>query len=273
VSKKLYFFNAGLPRSGNTVLSAILNQNPDIQSSANSLLCDHLFNTALLYQSEKFRNFPDSKSLHNLLASSFDAYYADWNYKYIIDRAPWGTPVNLSILRSIFGDGLKILCPVRDIVEIIASFIRLDPSRLRQEFQQEILADRRFSLSYKDEKEVFCELISGPKSQLDVSLFSLHNLLLPENSKFLHIIEYKDFIEDPLTTLKGIYAFLDIPYFEHDIENISSFKANNIEYNDSTVADNLHTIRDSLSSPEYYVTEVLPPYLISRYRHLEFWRK
>jgi len=273
VFKKRYFFNAGLPRSGNTVLSAILNQNPDVQSSANSLLCDHLFNTALLYQSEKFRNFPDSKSLHNLLSSSFDAYYADWEYKYIIDRAPWGTPVNLSILKAIFGDDLKIICPVRDIVEIIASFIRLDPSRLRQELQQEIAADRRFYLSYKDEKEIFCELISAPKSQLDVSLFSLHNLLSPENRKFLHIIEYKDFITDPLTSLKAIYEFLDIPYFKHDVENIGIFSANNVEYDDSTVASNLHTIRDSLSSPEYCTSEVLPPYLISRYSHSEFWRK
>ena len=86
-----YFFLAGLPRSGNTLLSSILNQNPEIMVSANSFLCDHMHHTALLQYDERFKNFPDSNSLNNLISSTFDSYYKDWDAKYIIDRSSWGT--------------------------------------------------------------------------------------------------------------------------------------------------------------------------------------
>ena len=34
---KKYFFLNGMPRAGNTLLASILNQNPDIKTTANSL--------------------------------------------------------------------------------------------------------------------------------------------------------------------------------------------------------------------------------------------
>lgn len=272
MSGKTYFFNAGLPRSGNTVLSCLLNQNPSIRSSANSFLCDHLYNTALLSRSEKFSNFPDSSSLESLLRGSFDSYYSEWDYPYIIDRAPWGTPTNLELLKLVFGENLKILCPVRDIVSIIASFIKLNPERLRQQLSEEISCNRRFGLSYKPEIEVFCELITEPKSQLDTSLYSLHNLLLPENKDSVCVIEYDSLIKHPEKTFRKIYNFLGIPYFYHDFSNIDSFSVNDVAYNDSAVCKGLHTVRSSLSKSEYCVADVLPQYLISRYSELEFWR-
>ena len=124
---KKYYFLGGLPRSGNTLLSSILNQNPDIKVSSNSFLNIHLYNTYHLKYSEQYYNFPDSKSLDNLVSSSFDSYYQDWNAKYIIDRGPWGTPFNLQLLQEYLKNEIKIICTVRDIVEIIASFIKTSP--------------------------------------------------------------------------------------------------------------------------------------------------
>ena len=106
---KKYYFLAGLPRSGNTLLSSILNQNPDIKVSSNSFLNIHLYNTYHLKYSEQYYNFPDSKSLDNLVSSSFDSYYQDWNAKYIIDRGPWGTPFNLQLLQEYLKNEIKIL--------------------------------------------------------------------------------------------------------------------------------------------------------------------
>ena len=54
----------------------------------------------------------------------FDSYYKDWDAKYIIDRGNWGTPINLHLLQQVIKDDIKIICTVRDIVEIIASFIK-----------------------------------------------------------------------------------------------------------------------------------------------------
>ena len=124
---KQYFFLAGLPRSGNTLLSSILNQNPDIQVSANSLISEIFYYGVSLQFNEVFQNFPDYGSLENYLRSIFDSYYQNWDAKYIIDRGPWGTENNLNILENLFGDDIKIICTVRDITEILASFIKLNP--------------------------------------------------------------------------------------------------------------------------------------------------
>ena len=54
----------------------------------------------LLQKIDVFQNYPDHKSLDNLLDMVYSTYYKDWNYKYIIDRAPVGTPGNLRLLQK-----------------------------------------------------------------------------------------------------------------------------------------------------------------------------
>ena len=41
--KKKYFYLTGIPRCGNTVLSSILNQNPDLYQTPNSVVPEMLF--------------------------------------------------------------------------------------------------------------------------------------------------------------------------------------------------------------------------------------
>ena len=50
-------------------------------------------------------------------------YYKNWKQPYIIDRSPWGTPGNLKFLRQTQKD-IKIIVLTRDIIEVLASFIR-----------------------------------------------------------------------------------------------------------------------------------------------------
>ena len=58
-SKKFYFF-CGLPRAGNTLLSTILNQNPEVAVGANSLVPEIFLQLRKLYTTEVFQNFPDA---------------------------------------------------------------------------------------------------------------------------------------------------------------------------------------------------------------------
>ena len=59
------------------------------------------------------------------MCAVFDSYYKDWDAKYIIDRGNWGTPTNLDLLQQVIDNDVKIICTVRDIVEIIASFLKI----------------------------------------------------------------------------------------------------------------------------------------------------
>ena len=95
----------GAPRSGNTVISSVLNQNSKICLTAQSPLC------STLYELERLKsrgdvgniigNFPDYKSYNNIIKNLFDNYYSDWEQEIIFDRCPWGNPSHLKLLKKL----------------------------------------------------------------------------------------------------------------------------------------------------------------------------
>tara|TARA_B100001250_G_C19804834_1_gene792788 strand:- start:2221 stop:3021 length:801 start_codon:yes stop_codon:yes gene_type:complete len=265
---KKYFFLSGLPRAGNTLLSSILNQNPDLSVSANSFVCDILYHGATLQFTDFFENFPDYKSLESYLRSIFDSYYKNWDAKYIIDRGPWGTEFNLDILEQLFGDDIKIICMVRDIPEILTSFIRLNPNWIDKRVQDEINSGNRYNNFYKSDIEMKCEILMRPTGQIDKALYSLSNLFRPQNKKYLHLIEYNDLIADTESVINKLYNFLEIPFFNHRYTYIDKFKVNNIEYNDTVFGCDLHSVHPNIVKSNYKV----PDEIIEKYSGLEFWK-
>jgi len=75
--KNIYFL-CGLPRCGNTLLASILNQNPNISVTANSITADILYNLEQLKETTNFKNFPDYQSLDNLIKGSLELYFKDY---------------------------------------------------------------------------------------------------------------------------------------------------------------------------------------------------
>ena len=124
MNKQIYFLT-GLPRSGNTLLSSIVNKNKSVKITANSILPTILYSLKELKNNNIFLNFPDHKSFDNVLFNVFNNYYKNWNCDIIIDRGPWGTPANLNILKTIF-DELKFIILHRPVLEILASFIKIE---------------------------------------------------------------------------------------------------------------------------------------------------
>ena len=234
-----YFFLVGLPRTGNTLLSSILNQNPTIKVSANSILSDYIWKTYGFFYSDQFKNFPDKKSIDNLLSSAFDTYYKDWDAKYIIDRGPWGTPLNLDLLKIYLKNEIKMICTVRDMVDIIASSRRIgleDGNNMIEKFSR-----------------------------------SLHHLLKEENRKYLHLVEYKDLITSTQKTIEGIYSFLNIEPYHHNYNHIDEFSANGIKYDDS-MYPNLHQVHPHIKSSSYRIKDILSEEEIKKYSNKNFWR-
>ena len=93
-------FLSSLPRAGNTLLGSILNQNKKIKVSPNSITINILSSLFNLKKTELYQNFPNYRSIDNLIVSALPIYYQDWNAELIIDRGPWGTPYNLSMIKN-----------------------------------------------------------------------------------------------------------------------------------------------------------------------------
>ena len=71
----------------------------------------------LLKETDVFQNYPDHKSLDNVLDSVFDTYYKDWPQRYIIDRGPVMTPGNFMLISKHFRRPFKCIIILRDVLE------------------------------------------------------------------------------------------------------------------------------------------------------------
>ena len=122
-SKQLLFLVAQ-PRSGNTLFASIMNQNPEIAATPNSITLEIIKDLHLLKQTDVFLNYPDHKSLDNVLDSVFDTYYKDWPQRIIIDRGPVMTPGNFALMQKHFKRPFKCIVLLRNLMDVLASYMQ-----------------------------------------------------------------------------------------------------------------------------------------------------
>ena len=259
---KEIFFLSGLPRAGNTLFGSLMNQNPDVAVTANSITADTMGELFRLKHLDIFKNYPDHKSFNNLAYHVFDLYYKDWNYKYIIDRAPWGMPINLKFLKET-RKNIKIILLVRDVIEVLASFIRW-AQRTPDAFIN------RFEAKTVEEK---CDMLMNKEGAIVKDLIAIKHLLLPQNKGLYHMVEYNDLVEHPKRTIEGIYEFLKIPKFKHRYINLDQFEVNGMKYDEAIVGEGLHTIKtDAISKSKYDAYSIIPKSIIDKYEQCNFWK-
>jgi len=266
---KTYHFLAGLPRSGNTLLSALFNQNPEIYSTPISPLPTFMWDFAKsANNSEQVNRNVENKIKAEIFLSSFmDNYYKEVEKPVVIDREKtWGTPANLGIIKQYVTPTPKIIFTVRDILEIIASFIKMDADYLKRDAYS---LDYYMS-NYRSEKDLVAETLMRPNGDIDKGLLSLASAFYPENKGMFHIVEYNDLVFNPEETMSKIYNFLELPYYQHDFNNIKKIEVDN----DETIGlpKTLHDIRGSLSQSSTDL-DVLSDYIKNKYSNMEFWRK
>ena len=121
---KQLFFLVAMPRSGNTLFASLMNQNPEIAATANSLTLEIMADLHRLKKTDVFKNFPDHKSLDNVLNSVFDVYYQDWSQKIIIDRGPVMISGNLNLIQKHFRRPFKCIVLVRNLMDVLASYMQ-----------------------------------------------------------------------------------------------------------------------------------------------------
>lgn len=266
---KTYHFLAGLPRSGNTLLSAILNQNPDIYSTPlsplSSLIWDYAKSCNNIQQVS--RNKENKTRAEFLLFSFFDTFYKDVDKPVIIEREKdWGTPANLNIIKMFVTPTPKIIITVRDILEIIASFITLDNGYLKNSANN----SDTYITNYRSTKDNIAEYLMQPNGDIDKALLSLASAFYPENKGMFHIVEYNDLVAKPEETMSGIYKFLELPDYEHDFKNIKKIESDNDVV--LGLPENLHNVKKSLSNSSTS-TDILSDYIKHKYSNMEFWRE
>lgn len=269
--QKRYYFMAGLPRSGSTLLSAILNQNPEFYSGPSSPVTSlMLILEESIANDELFRAYPKPQQAGELIANVLTHYYSDVNKPVIFDKnRSW---VNrMHYIPGYFGFEPKILVPVRDTAEILASFIsmhRRNPYEVngRINFIDEMLVKSNTPLT--DDNR--CQFIAGPNGILGQSYDGIKQALMEGRQSQLHFIEYDDLVNNPEETMRKVYEFLDEEYYEHDFTKLENLH----KENDSEVygiAD-MHEVRETLEKISIDPVEILSEAVLEQCKGSEFWR-
>ena len=238
-----------------------MNQNKSIAVTPNSIVTEICKGVEKLKREEVFKNFPHQESLDNVYRNIFSNYYEDWNYKFIIDRGPWGCPPNLKFLKDYFNQDIEIIVLVRDVLEILQSFLK--PSHEN--------SDSFVNKYWAKTDEEKCDMLLNKDGLLMAELIGIHHLTqIDKHKKYFYLIEYNDLLKKPREIIKGIYNFLDIPLFEHNFKKFKQFSIQEKYYDDTIVGKNLHTIKEEGLSKTIH--KPLPQSIIDKYNNLNFWR-
>ena len=256
-TRKLFFLIA-LPRSGNTLFASIMNQNPNIACTGNSITLEIMKNLFLLKKTEVFQNFPDHKSLDNILNNVYNLYYKDWPQKIIIDRGPVminGNPGNFELMKKHFKGSFKCIVLLRDLMEVLASYMKWykeNPDSFINKFGN------------TDEEKLFA--LMKEDGAIVKEIKSIQNAR--KYPKACHFIKYNDLVKNTENEIKKVYNFLEEPYYPHYFNNLKQLNVNGISYNDEVMGKNMHTIRTVIK--KNINNYVVPKIIKQKYETIKF---
>jgi sulfotransferase len=263
---KTYHFLAGLPRTGNTLLSAILNQNPDIYCSSLSPVNGFYWDITQSYSNTEYsvRN-DNSKQVDYMLNNLMKNYYEKIDKPIIIDREKaWATPANITHIKKYITPTPKIIFTYRPIIEILASWIKILPEQSFIDIEMENC--NWFYKNYLTKNDNRCDYLMRPFGQIDKLLMSVNEIIKSENKKTICLIKYDEIINAPEQTINKIYKFLELPSYKHNFNNIKKIEQDN----DGALGQpvNLHDIRPQLKKLSKNPKEVLSEYVINKYSNI-----
>lgn len=256
---KRYYFISGLPRSGSTLLSAILKQNPSFSAGISGPLLPHVRSVIEAANSGNKSEFNEERT-KRIVKGVVDNFYEDNPKPVIFDTNRLWTNL-LPSLNNLF-PYTKVICCVRDINWIIDSFERLhqkNPYAISTVFpaSHDMNVYTRSSILMQDGVGI----IKIPYDGLKSAMMGMYR-------NMIYMMEYELLCKNPEGTMRAIYNFLDLPYFQHDFNNVEDTYD---EYDVQINMKGLHTTRKKIEwIPRQFI---LPPDVLNQYSNLEVWRQ
>jgi sulfotransferase len=267
LNKKLYCVS-GLPRAGSTLLVNILAQNPNFHcSKSTSGLHDVLFGVRnqwdnLIEHAAEIGGV-DYNKLRRVLNSIVESYH-DTDKPVIIDKGRG----YLSLVEMIEFMGIqpKILVPVRNVTEILASFEKLWRKSTGQSQWSIEQADYVLSQTVAGR----CELWSRADQVVGLAYNRLKDAIQRKHASKMFFVDFDNLTNNPEKEMNSIYDFLGEKKFAHDFNNVEQYTAED----DVGVhkIPNLHTISRTVKPLPKVARQILGEETFRKYENSEFWR-
>lgn len=253
-------FISGLPRSGSTLLSALLRQNPRFHADMSgpvaglvgSLLSD-------LSGKNEFSTFIDDTKRYRIIQSVFNEFYTDSSAEVVFDTSrAWCA--KMALIKTIYPEAKVIAC-VRDMSWIIDSIEQLVQ---RNVFQPSSI------FNYLTGGTVYSRSdgVAGADGMVGFAYNALKEAYFGGNAtNRLLLLQYETLTSNPERALRAIYNFIGEPYFDHDFNQIE-FDAS--EFDKKAGTPGLHKVRSTVDKNQR--ATILPPDIFRRFENDAFWK-
>ena len=254
---KQLFFLVAQPRSGNTLFTSIMNQNPEIACTPNSITLEIMKDLFLLKETDVFQNYPDHKSLDNVLDVVYDTYYKDWPQPIIIDRGPVMTEGNFALMQKHFKQPFKCIVLLRDVLDVLASYIKWYTEN------PDAFVNK---LANTDEEKL--SIVMNKDGAVAKDLEAIKNSY--NYKDICHYVKYDDLVLQPEQEIRKVYQFMNLPYFNHRFQDLQQVEVNGMKYDDTVLGKNMHNIRSTVEKvPNPYIDKI-PERIRQKYEHIRF---
>lgn len=255
-----FHFISGLPRSGSTLLAAILRQNPAFHANISSPVGAMV--TALLQQfsaGSEYATQVSNLQRQALLQGLFYSYYTEQQDKQLVFDTNRLWCARLPLLQTLFPQSKVIAC-VRNVAWIMDSIERLyvaDPFENSRLFNDE--NERSTVYSRTDTLAMTNRMVGYAWTALKEAYYSPH-------AKSVLLIDYQLLTEAPEKVMKLVYQFIDEPWYEHDFNNL---EFDTPEFDQNLGLSGLHKIRSKVAVAARQT--ILPPDVFDRFSQMNFW--
>jgi sulfotransferase len=257
--EKIYFLS-GLQRSGSTVISCILGQNPSIHVTPTSPLLD-ILHSANSKMDECVSQYTFNYELikNDLTSGIINSFYKHIKNPYVIDKHR-GWPKTINLLKDEYHDP-KILCTIRPVPEILASFIKLiEKNKSLNNDADKYLRSNGIPITITNRCDYFFN--NFIKFHIDTV-----NEVIQNHKDNIHLVEYNCLVYNPEEEIKKIYTFFDLPHFKHNFDYIENICKEEKDINWGI--DNLHIIRNKLEKTSTPPEEILGKELTEYYSQFD----
>ncbi len=257
-----YHFITGLPRSGSTLLSALLLQNPRFHAGMTSPV-GGLFRGMLnqLGAGSEFGPVVTKDQRQRLSRGLFDSYYADHaGSKDVIFDTNRMWSAQMPALMDLF-PGAKLIACVRNVAWVMDSIerrYRANPYEITRLFSDD--TERNTVYSRVDTLAQRNRMVGYPWTALKEAFYG-------EHAASLLLVDYDLLAQAPHKVLPLIYQFLGEPEYAHDFEHV---KYDAPEFDEALGLHGLHKVRPQIALEPR--STILPPDLFEQYSKLSFWQ-
>ncbi len=257
---RTFHFISGLPRSGSTLLAALLRQNPRFHAGMSGPVAS-LFEgvVAQVSAGSELASMVNDAQRARILKGLFDSYYADRDEPVIFDTNRAWT-AKMPALMQLF-PGSKLICCVRDIAWIMDS--------MERQFRRNAFENTRLFNNPGERATVYTriEALAHANRLVGFPYHALREACWGDNAEQLVIVDYDLLVNRPAEVLPLIYRFIGEEPFAHDFEAVEYDAP---DFDAQLGVSGLHKVHPKVG-PRPRET-ILPPDLFERYANMAFWR-